>query len=778
MYILPLTISTVAMKRAFVVVLTVLVCLSESLDPDWVSAYNVIWNTTTADERGSLPLGNGDIASNVWLENKTGDVLFYLAKADAWDVNAQLLKVGRIRLHFDPPLYTSSTSDFRQALDLLRASVNISSEGYEVLLFVDALLPAFRVQAARTDEKSFSVKASLEVWRNDTTPVPKSWVGGQFCKSRFMFPDTVVNTIPFSPDVLLWYHRNYPTNSTFWSDSLTLQGLDSLNGSLHDPLTNVTFGGLIQGVALKRTDPTTLSGSNIQSLDMAVTLLTQQMDSVEDWTMLLAKQTYANPAVTKSYENTAEWWGKFWTQSGVIVDSKTSDDGHVISAQAAYQRFLDACDGRGAYPIKFNGQLFTADDGTNGPDYRDWGGGIWWQNTRQPYYNALASGDLDMLRSFYQFYVKLLPLVQGRTKIYFNHSGGFFPETMTAFGTYDNNGFGYGCSEKANHIASNTYIRYHIVGSLELVFLLLDDFDFTGNKTVAQSYLLPIAQTVLTYYDKHWPNKDSKTGKTVFFPSQSLETWQCPNIPATVSTCVTNPTPDVAGLHAILPRMLQLKSKGINVSDDDQNRWQQMLNDLPDVATTKDAHGNVYIMPGELLPSHESNSENTELYVVHPFRLYAYGMSDADLAVAKLTYANRRHPCNDGWCQDIMDAAILGITDDAMKMVVQRARAAPQSGWRFTGFAAHDQDYEPSVDHLNTMRTALHYMLVQWSSTNNTVYLFPSWPVDAWDVTFRLFAPGNTLIEASCVGGKLTSLIVTPQSRLSDVIVVNCKKSE
>ena len=33
-----------------------------------------------------------------------------------------------------------------------------------------------------------------------------------------------------------------------------------------------------------------------------------------------------------------------------------------------------------------------------GPDARDWGACYWFQNTRQPYYNALAAGDLDIFR--------------------------------------------------------------------------------------------------------------------------------------------------------------------------------------------------------------------------------------------------------------------------------------------------------------------------------------------------------------------------------------------
>jgi len=45
-------------------------------------AYNIIWHTPSRDSSGSMPLGNGDIALNVWVE-AGGDLLFYISKSDA-----------------------------------------------------------------------------------------------------------------------------------------------------------------------------------------------------------------------------------------------------------------------------------------------------------------------------------------------------------------------------------------------------------------------------------------------------------------------------------------------------------------------------------------------------------------------------------------------------------------------------------------------------------------------------------------------------------------------
>ena len=45
--------------------------------------YNVVWDTPSADAAGSMPLGNGEIGLNAWVE-PSGDLLFYIASTDAW----------------------------------------------------------------------------------------------------------------------------------------------------------------------------------------------------------------------------------------------------------------------------------------------------------------------------------------------------------------------------------------------------------------------------------------------------------------------------------------------------------------------------------------------------------------------------------------------------------------------------------------------------------------------------------------------------------------------
>jgi hypothetical protein len=220
---------------------------------------------------------------------------------------------------------------------------------------------------------------------------------------------------------------------------------------------------------------------------------------------------------------------------------------------------------------------------------------------------------------------------------------------------------------------------------------------------------------------------------------------------------------------AVLTRLVALPTDLPFVTDAMRAVWKQQLVLLPAIPTGP---------LGDILPEAsgytqgDHNSENTQLYPIHPFRIY--GLGKPGLADAQKTYAARKHKCNSGWCQGIIDAAMLNLTDDAAAQVV--GRAGETSMFRFKGFAGHMQDYEPSLDHFSFMRTGMHYMLMNFlDDDKQSVILLPTWPTDKWDVEFKIHAPLSTTIEAACVNGTLTKFIVTPKSREADVTVMNCE---
>ena len=69
----------------------------------------------------------------------------------------------------------------------------------------------------------------------------------------------------------------------------------------------------------------------------------------------------------------------------------------------------------------------------------------------------------------------------------------------------------------------------------------------------------------------------------------------------------------------------------------------------------------------------------------------------------------------------------------------------------------------------------LYTLLLPLDDARRRMIVFPSFPTARWNVRFKLHAPLNTTIEASCQKGVLEYLIVTPPQRKADITVLNCE---
>ena len=445
-----------------------------------------------------------------------------------------------------------------------------------------------------------------------------------------------------------------------------------------------------------------------------------------------------------------------------VASGRNAADGrpeHVVVSQGyALQRFITACGGRGAYPIKFNGTIFTVDtDRRFDPDYRAWGGMYWFQNTRLPYWPMLASGDFDMMRPLFAMYRNALDLAAHRTAKYFRHGGACFPETMYFWGAYHNGDMGYGWDRTGKGLfpGNNEYIRYYWSGALELTAMMADYYHHTGDRRFLLNTLLPLADAIMAFYDQHYPREAN--GILRFEPAQSLETWW---------DCV-NPLPEIAGLRFVLDRLLSLPARDAGPLRTAQ--WERLRKSLPPLPM-RSVGGKRVLAPAEKT-GRKSNMENPELYAVFPYRLY--GVGKPDLALARETFARRLHPGNRGWQQDDTQAAYLGLTDEARRAVADRF-ATKHDASRFPAFWGPNFDWVPDQDHGANGVMGLQTMLMQCEGRR--ILLLPAWPAD-WDVEFKLHAPYQTIVEGVYRGGRMVRLKVSPPGRRKDVDVRRASRS-
>ncbi len=720
---------------------------------------NVTWNSPSEDSFGSMPLGNGDVGANVWVE-KNGDLLFYISKVDAFDGGHLLPKLGRVRVRFSPAL---AADDFEQTLALRDGAIMIRAGGVDLRVWVDANSPVIRVTG--TSKSPMDAVASFETLRDCSELDDKA-------------------------DRLAWGYRN---TSSMWIERVRLQNTPEFAARVVDPIIHRTSGCRLSGTGFVREGVRALRMRGCKTVDLAVRVLSIQTGTLAEWYAEL------EGAVASDWAAHQQWWRVFWARSHIFVhgcgDGPVQLDpcrftqfpqgaaaykghGEVGSAENAFQisqryaleRFCEACASRGAVPPPFNGSIFTMDmpdgvpsllgGGAKSPDYRDWGTlPFMWQNTRLPYWAMAARGDYDTLLPGLKFVRAGLDVCRDHCRHIFRHDGAFIMEASLwhNVGVFDPNNM-------------PQHLRYHFLPSIEMPALMCEYYEHTGDRAFLETVLLPCADEFVRFFELHFPGRDAR-GKMIVEPAATVETYQP----------VSNPNTEITGLRYLLTKLAAF---------DDNPRWSRLLGELPDVPTRL-IRGLELLAAGEKYESGREICETPELYSVYPFRQVWLG-NDKLLAAGRQSLHVRTVSLDGtvdgqavetgGWQTVSVQAAYLGLAREAARLmsinfndqfVSWCDNVDPDAPWpsrpraRFPAFWETKMDYTPDNDHGANCANALQSMLLQ--SDGRKIFLLPAWPED-WDVSFKLHAAGNTTVECEYRDGKVQALRVEPPARRADIV--------
>ncbi len=736
-----------------------------------LSSYNVIWDSPSKDHTGSMPIGNGDIGLNVWAE-ANGDFCFYIGKTDSWGDNGRLLKVGMVRISCEPAIDFSGGT-FRQELDLNTGIIKIHSSGivdnmeidFKLNLWVDANNPVIHVE----HDCSVPVKmiAKFNLWRSEPYNLPEIGVSdlledrskpGRLHAPVVIEPDDLIKN---ADDYIGFYHHN--KKSVGFDLNMKLQGLSDYD--MEDPILHRTFGAIIKGSKINRLNDNKIETKQAKKGQLDVYVLTKHPSQPQDWQREIEELALSVESIPFKERRIAHlvWWSEFWNRSWINASSSDSsksiaeDDAYVVSRAYALQRFIDASAGRGKYPIKFNGSIFTVpSEGKPGnADYRRWGPGYWWQNSRLPYLSMCSSGDFEMMKPLFDMYTEeIYKLSKYRTKKYFGFDGIYFPECMNFWGSTFSATYGWTpYEEREDPLQESGWHKWEWVSGPELVFMMLDYYDYTQDKDFLNEKVVPLANDIMKFFDNYY--KTNENGKLVMYPSMACETWwDC-----------TNPMPELAGLHAITKRLISLS--GNLTSEKDKEFWKIISAKLPEIPLRETSSGTA-LAPAERFED-KRNVENPELYAVFPFRLF--GVGNPNIEWGKNALEHRWDKGDFGWRQDDIFMTYLGLTDQARKNLVGRASTYDKNS-RFPAFWGPNYDWTPDQDHGGVMMKAFQTMMMQADPYSEKIYLTPAWPKD-WNADFKLHAPYQTVIEGSVINGKLELKSVTPESRRKDIVVCN-----
>ncbi|MXV15245.1 DUF5703 domain-containing protein [Hufsiella ginkgonis] len=747
-----------------------------------VDQYNLTWNSPSKNAGESMPCGGGDTGLNVWVEK--GDLLFYIARSGSFDENNSLLKAGRIRIKLFPNPFENGTS-FTQELVLRDGFISIRGvkNGLQahVKIWADVFQPVAHVEIVAN--KPLSASVAYESWRyRDRVITGRENNGNSWKWAPQGEVKTAKDEVGFDGDQVRFFHGN--AESTVFDAVVKQQGLDQVKSQLYNPLHGLVFGGMLTGKDMKAAGTyegkyldTDFRGWKLESTrpakthQAAVFLHTSLAGSASEWqTGLEAVMTAANKTKYVVLKKNLEWWHSFWDRSFVLIDpGKAAKPSAEWQAGRNYQlfRYLLGCNATGNWPTKFNGGLFTVDPSVTDsamkftPDFRNWGGGTHTaQNQRLVYWPMLKSGDADLMRPQFDFYLRLLRNAELRTETAWNHKGASFTEQLENFGLP--NPAEYGWKRPPGYdkgMEYNAWLEYEWDTVLEFCLMMLETERYAG-KDIAE--YVPFIESCLTFFNEHYQylakNRGSKAfdaaGKLVLYPGSAAETYKM----------TYNSSSTVAALKTVLTRLLMLPPSAVPASH--RKDLETMLGRIPPV-NFQQFSGHPTIAPAKVW-ERVNNTESPQLYPVFPWGMYGIGKPGLDTAINTYRFDPdvlkfRSHV---GWKQDNIFAARLGLTDDAAALTLAKLK---DSGRRFPAFWGPGYDWAPDHNWGGSAMIGLQEMLMQ--TDGRRILLFPAWP-SSWDVHFKLSAPYQTTVEAVFSNGKVVSVKVSPESRRNDVVLM------
>lgn len=698
-----------------------------------VAACNVTYHVLGETDRSAMPIGDGELAASVWV-TKDGKLHCYLSRSDALTELDRTVKLGEIIVDFEPVQFTEQC--FQQTLDLTAGCIEINSRSGQVCVWVEKQTHSLCI--AGSFQENVVVTPDYYSWRKESmAPLGEFQMEGEHKEAA--------DIIQAKGNATIFYHKN---GSNIIEKTANLQNVVDHIDIIPDLLTNRIFGGLMTSVC--------------KGKRFFLRVITHScQDSEKNFEKALWQKLADAPQMQQSREFTRKQWNAYWDQSYIFVENDPKvtaeyEDGlldyakepteYVCACDSAvtkayvYTKYMMACCNTGSMPVLYNGMLFNLCPGldqhysTNtfgkvctaqpsavgkntNPDERSWCREHLWQNIRHPYFSVLARGEVEALKTLFQYYRRFWELNRIRAERYYGAQGQFNTEMTMSFGLQSAEIYGLDRTNKPDGRADNRWGgAVEISPGLELVCLMLDYYEYSSDKEFLLEQLVPYCNDLLQYIETRFP--EIKDGVMQIGPLNAVETYRD----------TINPTPVIAGLRSTLERMLEIT----HVPAQSHTYYEAFLRKTPEIAKSKEA-----LLPAQVYQEQRFNVEVPELYAVYPFRNYTFYKDG--IALAKRTYEIRTNeykirssfkigqtpsaPSCSGWQYTGPVAAILGMREEAARILSQNA-ALQNPGTRFPGMWGPIYDAVPDTDHGANILSQLQLMVMQVEKEK--IYLLPA----------------------------------------------------
>ncbi|KAL5114598.1 hypothetical protein ACEQ8H_007503 [Pleosporales sp. CAS-2024a] len=754
------------------------------------ASYDVAWTSPGVNgSADSMPLGGGDIGINTWYEN--GTILMYIAKSGTFDENNSLLKLGRVRLAFDPNPFDDDS--FEQRLILNSGYVRFTGKNNATAkLWVDVFHPVVHVEVDNTEK--MSMKVAYENWRfQDREIVNEERNQGSWgiYTSKIKSGTTYADKIDFHKNGVLMSHRNDKLD--VWNFQIQQQGLEQVADKMYNPMRNNEFGIFVHSEQLAPGNitggayiNTTYKAWNLntktprKSFKVNLTLHQAQTESHDEWYHGLQKTIQS--AANATQDATLNWWRDWWERSYIIINEDKGEDDPGFQVGKNYQiwRYLMGCNAKGEWPTKFNGGLWTFDPiyvneyRPYTPDYRRWGGGTFTaQNQRLLYWPLLKSGDFDIMTQQFDFYKRITPNAVIRGQVYQNIDAGYFLEQGDNTGlsnVFEYNAQYYDDDANTPRASSfpdgelwNVWLNHLQDTANEFADMILQANIYSGYNVTPY---LDFIEYQLAWFDKYYTKQMQERNPwplAGIYGNQSLVIY--PGSGAETYKESYNPVSTLAGLRKVLTDLLDVGEFKLQ----NKTYYSTYLARIP-ATQLRQQQGHTCISPAEAY-TRVQNSEIPQLYPVFPWPEYGLGLPNLSYAINTYLYDTETQGFhgNVGWKQDVIWLARMGFVGNATSLTEARYAPSTGTGCKFPTFKGPNFDWTPDLNHYGAAAIGLQEQLMQ-TFAGNDIRLLAAWP-ETWDARFRLYAPRNTKVEGTVTAGKIKELVVMPKVRLQHVII-------
>jgi len=415
-------------------------------------------------------------------------------------------------------------------------------------------------------------------------------------------------------------------------------------------------------------------------------------------TLLSTTKTAGYASTLTAYQN---FWHGFWGKSFVQYSNAVGDADYLENVYYL-ATYMIASGGYGKYPFHFINGVYRAT-----ADATKWSNAYWYWNQRDVYNSFFASNHADVLSVFNAMYSNAFAALKAYTMTRYAIDGIWVPETM-------------GWNGNADGTVGSDYTKNIYSTGTEAALNMYWQYAYTGDSDYLSKTAYPFMKEVVKFYQGKLSLTNGKYGMTL---SNAHETYWL----------VQNAITDLAAVRSLFPIAIQV-SQALNLDATLRTQWQNILDNLvpyPSDATDYLAYDGP--------TSQNRNGENVACELIWPYSVTGIGAPDYQRALS--TWNHRPHPYDNVWANDAIQAARLGLGDEAMHgmvIMLQKYQSYPNGMTNNTNGV-----FEYLGVHLAVMNEAL------LQSYNDKIRVFPALPKDAAFVSrFTLAAKGGFLVSA------------------------------